>query len=606
MDFELLQKIFFAIKNDDIRVFSEAVNLRRSVLNLSFGRFPILSCCYLYGSEKIIANYERELIGVNYNRVIEFSEIYIKFKPLAKKCLRLYMEDDSIVSPMEMLAIMDDSLRLKKVFARYQKSEQISLRISEIYLILHKQKIKRQDNILSIKRKKLGAKKLVSVTAIIVLSLIMISLFFGAYSYAGIKFGDGSEANPIVIRNYQQFRTALEKGEMYYTLSNDVDLPSDWATLDFNGHINGNGHTINVGTKLNKSILGILNGSIENLNIKFSDQDITLEEDRSFFVNNNKGQISNVNLEIKINAREENSEIDINLTPFCLTNDGTITDSKIRAQIDFLSNAAMDTFLSGFASTNNGTINRCELLKGSIFSSDTVDIGGIVSTNGEKGEIINCKNYADITQLSKTAAWNPICGGIALTNSGLIINSFNYGKITASSENESGKYGVYAGGIAGVNKSKISKSKNLGEILAVAKNNEVYIGGVCGFNEATSAVIEACGNGGKYKIDSPSETAFMFGGGIVGGNNGTIKDCFNYGVAESDNQYALLCMIAGYLNYQYTRINNNVTVKSDRTQYFALTVQQDFFGQLKILIVEEGCRSVDTFEALKASEVYWE
>ncbi|NCA91669.1 hypothetical protein EOM82_00225 [bacterium] len=601
MDLELLQKLFLAIKEDDLEYFSETVRARRSAMNISFGRFPILSCCYLFDSEKIIAAYERELISVTaYNRVIEFSEIYLLFKAAAKKCLRFYMEENSVVSPMEMLAVLNDAIRLKKVFARYQKSELIASRIADIYDILHKQKIKRQENILSIKKPKLSVKKIWSITAIIVLALFSTGLFFGGYIYAVQKFGDGSEEKPIIIRSYNQFRLAMEKGKMYYTLEADISITDSFDTVDFEGYIDGQGHTINIEAPLNSSIIGTLNGSIENLNINISDQDLILEQDRSFFVGTNNGQINNVYLEVKASVSESIAETDINLSALCLQNEGSITDCKIKAQIDFISDGAKDTFLSGFVITNNGVINRCELTEGSKFISDTVDLSGIAVTNGEKGEINNCKNYAEITQNSGLDAWHPHCGGIVLTNLGLISNSYNYGKISVSSENESGEYDMYAGGIVAVNKSKVSKSKNLGEIVAIGKNNEIYIGGICGINDATSAVIEACGNGGKYKILSPSTASYMFGGGIVGGNVGTIKDCFSYGAAEADNNSIFLCTIAGYVNYQYTRINNNVAVNNENAPYFAITIYYN------PLIVADGCQGVETFEELKETGVYWE
>jgi len=608
MDLELLQKIFLAIKEDDLEFFSETVSARRSALNLCFGRFPVLSCCYLFSSEKIISAYELELINVaTYNRVIEFSEIYSAFKSHAKKCLRFYIEEDSVVTPMEMLAIINDAVRLRKVFARYQKSEQVAARIKNIYLVLHKQKIKRQDNLLFIKKPKLSSKKLLSVILIVVLSLIMTGMFFATYIYAGEKFGNGSEEKPIIIRSYQQLCAAVKKGDMHYALASDIAITENWETVDFDGFIDGNGYMISVNANLNNPIIGILNGTIENLNIKISDQDITLEEDRSYLVKTNNGQINNVNISLNVNAVEQNSQSDIYLAVVCLQNEGSIIDCRVNAEIVFHSDANKDTFLSGFAATNNGIINRCELSEDSYFVSDTVDIAGIVATNGEKGEIINSKNYAKIEQLSGTASWHPHCAGIALKNLGLISNATNYGKIIASSANDSGNFFVYLGGIVAINKSKVSKSKNLGELIANSQNSETYIGGICGFNEATSAVIEACGNGGKYRIESPSKNVFMFGGGIAGGNVGTIMDCFNYGNAESDNDNALLCTIAGFINDMYTRMNNNVALKNDNAPYFAYTVKQNMLtGQYILYIWEEGCSSVDTLEQLKGMEVYWE
>ena len=47
MNEEKQKQIFEAIKNDDLNLFKSLV-LSNSDLNLCFGRFPLLSLCYLY------------------------------------------------------------------------------------------------------------------------------------------------------------------------------------------------------------------------------------------------------------------------------------------------------------------------------------------------------------------------------------------------------------------------------------------------------------------------------------------------------------------------------------------------------------------------------
>ena len=85
MDSEKLKQIFDAIKTDDLKSFSSFM-LSKNDLNICFGRFPLLSLCYLYKSYKIIDEYEVDLISVkNYTVVDEYYEIYLEFKKYAKK-----------------------------------------------------------------------------------------------------------------------------------------------------------------------------------------------------------------------------------------------------------------------------------------------------------------------------------------------------------------------------------------------------------------------------------------------------------------------------------------------------------------------------------------
>ena len=65
-----LERLFEAIRKDDLKSFS-SVMLSKSDLNISFGRFPILSLLYLYGSYKILEKYERFLLPIHNFQVVE-------------------------------------------------------------------------------------------------------------------------------------------------------------------------------------------------------------------------------------------------------------------------------------------------------------------------------------------------------------------------------------------------------------------------------------------------------------------------------------------------------------------------------------------------------
>ena len=60
MDKLIAKQIFEAIKKDDVNAFITFV-VQKNLQNICFGRFPILSVCYLFGSQKIISKYEKYL-----------------------------------------------------------------------------------------------------------------------------------------------------------------------------------------------------------------------------------------------------------------------------------------------------------------------------------------------------------------------------------------------------------------------------------------------------------------------------------------------------------------------------------------------------------------
>lgn len=108
--------ILNAIKTDDLSSFSHLV-VAQNATALSFGRFPLLSLCYLFNSKKIVKKYEKQLLKIDeYTVVEEPFFIYQKFKVFAKKAVRLYFDETSVVSPLEMLAILHRDSTLMRVF----------------------------------------------------------------------------------------------------------------------------------------------------------------------------------------------------------------------------------------------------------------------------------------------------------------------------------------------------------------------------------------------------------------------------------------------------------------------------------------------------------
>lgn len=598
MDLEFLQSILTAIKNNDFESFSKIVETRRSVLSLRFGRFPMLSVCYLYQSDKIISAYETNMMNVvNYIEVDELNEIYIEFKDHAKKCMRFYTESDAIVSPLEMLAIINDSYSLRNVYGRYPKNEEISVRLTDIYRILHRQNIKQEDKVIYIKRQKLPKKQAILVVAIIV-AIVMLTSFFGVfYTKLNDFYGAGTEETPIVLRREEQLKAAVEKGSAHFVLAKDMVIGEPFGK-DFVGDLDGNGHTLTINCKLESSFISTLKGTISNITINIVDQNITLLDNFAFLINNNEGIIENVSVNIKAELNEEIDKDELYASVLCLENTGTITDSKINAEIKYVGDGIGNAYFSAFVAKNNGTISRCSLSAESAIIADTIDLAGIAIENGEKGKISYCNNYGIIEQNTINNQWNPNCAGMTMTNKGIINNCLNQGKISASSQTDNANCSVYLGGLVAINYGKISKSKSVGELVAKTNVCNIYVGGIVSLNASESATIESCGEEGVLSIESPSQWINMFMGGIASGNAGTIKDCFFVGKMVTDNKNALLCYLVGLIANE--SFSNNIALKRDNIPYWGAFQVGNY-----IYIYDQGSVILDTIDEVKLSEVYW-
>ena len=76
VDLVTVQDLFLAIRKDDREKF-DVIITRYQCTDLCFGRFPVLSLCYLFGAKKIIKQYESHLLEVkSYKKVDENILIY--------------------------------------------------------------------------------------------------------------------------------------------------------------------------------------------------------------------------------------------------------------------------------------------------------------------------------------------------------------------------------------------------------------------------------------------------------------------------------------------------------------------------------------------------
>ena len=61
---DYLIKFLNAVKQDDLNVFNEFIKEDERLLNICFGRIPLLSMIYLYNAKKIEKKYQEKLIHI--------------------------------------------------------------------------------------------------------------------------------------------------------------------------------------------------------------------------------------------------------------------------------------------------------------------------------------------------------------------------------------------------------------------------------------------------------------------------------------------------------------------------------------------------------------
>ena len=126
--------------------------------------------------------------------------------------------------------------------------------------------------------------------------------------------------------------------------------------------------------------------------------------------------------------------------------------------------------------------------------------------------------------------------GLFGNNRGMICNlGIENGRMSAAFSND-----VYAGGIAGYNVGAISNCYNMGDVSARASSSyaDAYAGGIAGRNDGT---ISTCYNTGNVSAYSKYSRV----GGITGWNNSAISNCYNIGSVSASFMYSLVGGIAG-------------------------------------------------------------
>ena len=581
------KSIFQAIKDDNLIKFKASL-FGDENLNISFGRFPILSVCYLFKSRSILKEYEEKLAKFNeFTKIEEPFELQQKFKHYAQRSLRFYI--NKTIYPIEMLAILDRRKELKKKYKLLFKNEEIINNIKKIYTLRDEIIVVNRAEILLPKKKmSYEIKKKLILTSSIVLSGF---LFIGVVLIViGNIFGLGTNLYPLKINNETQFVNAINKN-LKSKLCEDLVFNEEIYTNKNKCSIDGNGHTITFNKQKNKALIENLKGYFKNCIINVNIEE-DVGEDYSFLVKENNGKIEDVKFNVIIEKEINIVNNEQNLSIIALENNGKIKNCEINITANIKNNSSKDVYFSPYSKINNGEIVNSKVI-GEI-NLETVDSSAFVRIN--KGAINNSLNKANITQ-STNEKWNPTISAFVIENYGEIkdcvnsgklsvnslteedevkleilvggITTFNFGDIknsinSANIEIESKSAIVYAGGVTSINYSNINHSKFEGNIVAnslsgcyiggityanmyaninnviyspkiinslcesefnVSGETECFVAGICAYLYSPLAVIDKCGFSGKFNVKTSN--ALLVGGICSYNNFGSVSNSYS-------------------------------------------------------------------------------
>ncbi|MDE6188768.1 MAG: hypothetical protein K2G37_00580 [Clostridia bacterium] len=533
-----------AIKKDDIKAFG-AMMEKAQCGAYRLGRFPTLSLMYLYKSRKLISEYEERFLAItSYNELSEPIEISNKFSAKAGKCLRRYLNE--IVSPLEMLLILDNTRRLKRVYPLAKNvSAGVKWRLNSIYYIKYSLSVKFEGNDIIIEKRPLNYREKKRIATLCISVVLAILIFVGVPVTTVSLIPKPIEGE---VTKLNQIDFASDKT---YTLKNDIILPENYVVEKVNCTLVGNGKKLIFGKgakfqTFNGKMTGMTiesngepiintlaqNASIDDVTVNINAY-ITATENTSLFALTNYGVIKNTTLNVSgkikaVAASEDTQEVTVgaiaqaNVYSKFDQNTQTFSDGLIEncavnySQFVLEGEASANAAFGGVVGVNNGCVKNCSIA-GDI-TSNTFDIAGVCVVNNVllSGDV----NEANLTQTSSDTGWNPITCGIVLTNARDVENCSNSGKISSTSTcgQVDGEHEaiVSAVGIAYLNRSSsqyftpyLLGCSNTGDVESSAEHRGAYAAGIC---ISSSGGIENGKNGGKITAKSQNGMDVYVGG----------------------------------------------------------------------------------------------
>ena len=529
------EKLLEAIKKDDIKEFN-ALMKNAPCGAYRLGRFPVLSLLYLYKSKKIIKAFEEKFIKITeWEQLKEPAEIAKAFSDRAGKCLRLYLSE--VVSPLEMLLILDDTKRLKRLYPAVKPSNGVKERLQSIYSMKYSLSVKYEGDAIIIDRRPLSTREKKRIATVVLCSFLAVAVAV-ATPVATISLMPKPVEGEVT--EISQIKFSKNKT---YTLKKDITVPASIAGNKMNCTIVGEGHKLifekgATFSELGGSISGAKietagsplfssvsdKGRISDITVKVN-ADIQTSKSSAFVAVINNGTIEGVTVSVSgsVSAVVESNEITfggIALNNYAQTSlsYGTISNCTVNYS-DFSLNGEpyANGAFGGIVGFNSGAVEGCKVT-GTI-ESDTFDLSGVCVEN--YGLLSKDINEADLSQSSDDEGWNPIVSGIVYSSIGTVRDCENKGSLTAKSTgvsaNEEYQLSVTVAGVVGINYMSsvfsteygvIECCKNSGAIAAEGKET-VIVGGIVAH---TGTPIGYCASSG----DISAKGKILYLGGIAG------------------------------------------------------------------------------------------
>ena len=503
-----LNTLLDIIKRDDLTGFSSAVLETPEIFNLVFGRFPILSLCYLYNAKKIAKKYNSDFCNATrLIKVIEPSCAYIKFKNLAGVHLRKYTGDNTAITPAEILALSYETDYLK---SNYKNLKPPQSACDNITAICTRRNQKAKIDHLGIKVAPQPYKPLHRI-AFLLFATFMLGFVIMFASLVGTIFpriGFGTADRPFIIESLEQLKIASTTNA-HYILTTDLVFPGHTTIDNFSANLNGNGFSIT--TDGRSPVFGANSGTISNLNIyASSDTPITIDNNFAFFVLENNGNLVDINIFIDANIIVANPHIE-RVGGAILYNGRVVQNVAVGGVLNVTTLATSNIFVGGLVAFNSDHpwgLNRELATITHSYSSialslnapnaitDTVlRLGGVASINyglirySAHSGSLNAVHSTGVSDLGSIAAYNNQT--FIQPTGGILYNNGAFGTIL----NDASGYALtFLGGIVGwAGHGRVENNFSIATIYATPLDG-VYIGGIVG---AVFGLINIA-NGNRY------------------------------------------------------------------------------------------------------------
>ncbi|MCH5162246.1 MAG: hypothetical protein J1G38_02010 [Clostridiales bacterium] len=495
----LEQKLFKAIESDDLNAF-DALTAKTPCGKYRLGRFPVLSLLYLFNSRAIIKAYEKELIKISaWEKLGEPVGIVERFVRKAGKCLRLYF--DTVVSPLEMLLILDKTAKVKELYPSARPSEAVKARLKTIYYVKYALSVRFEGDGIILDRRPLRRREKKRIAAVAVGGVLAAAIVVGTpvsiVAYVKAHAGDVSSLAQI---DFAEKTT--------YTLTRDITIPEDFSVEEVNCTIIGDGYKLVLGKNAS---LGELSGTMRDVKFQTSGSpifkactesatltdvtvnvkaDVETNESSAFVALVNYGTFNRVKVNVsgKVSAVVGEGNDDelvfggmVGANSYAYDDSSRIVYGRIKnSSVNFKGfslsgeTAANATF-GGIVGVNSGIVEKCKI-SGDIVA-DTFDLAGACYINNYT--LTGIASSASLSQTSDDEDWSPIVGGIVVENWATVERCKNSGDISLV-----GQGLAICGGIAARTYGQSYYCVASGNIEVKAKN--AYVGGIYGISQVAT------------------------------------------------------------------------------------------------------------------------